>query len=92
MVEEKAEQTKNVFAVGALVTSNLIAEQRLTLTEDLRYLHPEEKVLKVVRKKSKKHRKTCHWGPLIWWSFEVLSDHNDTEEDDVVDWDWRHAV
>ena len=61
--------SKNVFAVGALVTSDLIAEQRLTFREDLRYLHPEEKVLEVARKKSKKHRTTCRWdywflGPL----------------------------
>ena len=32
--EEKALQTKSAFAVGALVTSVLIAEQRLALTED----------------------------------------------------------
>ena len=59
----KAEQTKNAFAVGAVVTSELIAEQRLTLTED-RNLHPKEEVLEVSRKKSKKHIKMCHWRPL----------------------------
>ena len=34
---------KNVFAVGALVTSELTAEHRLRLTEDLRNLHPKGK-------------------------------------------------
>ena len=28
--------------------------------------HPKEKVLEVARKKNQKHRKMCHWGPLIW--------------------------
>ena len=60
---------KNVFAVGALVTSELIAEQRLTLTEDLRNLHPKENVLEIAKMKSKKHRNMCH---------------GDTVEDDVV--------
>ena len=57
---------KNVFAVGALVTSEMTAEQRLRLTEDLRNLHPKENVLEIARMKSKKHRNTCHWGRLIW--------------------------
>ena len=33
-VEEKAEPTKNVFAVGVVVILEQIAEQKLTLTED----------------------------------------------------------
>ena len=64
MVEGKAERTKNVFDVGVLVKSEQIAEQRVTLMEDTRNLHPKEKVLEVARKKSKKHRKTCHWRPF----------------------------
>ena len=30
------------------------------------------------------HRKMCHWALLIWGLFEVLSDHGETTEDDVV--------
>ena len=41
--EEKEEQTKNAFAVGAMVTSELIAEQRLTQTEDPRNLHQRKR-------------------------------------------------
>ena len=52
--------------------------------EDLRNLRPREKVLEIVRKKSTNHRKMCHWALLIWVLFEVLSDHGETIEDDVV--------
>ena len=50
-------------AVDAMVTSEQIAEPRPTLMEDLRNLHPKEKVLEVAMKKSQKHPKMCDWGP-----------------------------
>ena len=53
-------------AVNALVTSERVAEPRLISMEDPRNPHPKEKVLGVARKKNQKHRKMCHWGPLIW--------------------------
>ena len=58
-VEGRVTPTKNVSAVDALVTSELTAEQRLTLMEDLRNLRPKEKVLEVARKKSQKNHKIC---------------------------------
>ena len=87
----------NAFAVGALVRSELDAEQRLTLTEDNRSLHPKEKGLEVAGKKTKKHRKTCLWEAIDLGSFEVPSDHGDTEEDGEESsffdcWDEQSAV
>ena len=66
--------------VGALVTSERIAEPRPKLVEDLRNLHPKEKVLEVARKKIPKQNVLL--GTIDLGSFEVLSDHGDAEEDD----------
>ena len=82
-MEEKVEPTKSVSAVDALVTSERIAEPRLTLMEDPRNLHPKEKVLEVARTKIQKQYKMCHWGPSFLGFFEVGSDHGDTVEDDI---------
>ena len=76
-VEEKAEPTRNVFALGA--------KQRRTRMQDSRIMHPKEKVLEVARKKSKKHRKTCHWRPLIWGLLKCCQTTGDTAEDVVDD-------
>ena len=76
---------KNVFAVGVLVILEQVAEQRPALAEDPRNLHPKEHVLEVARKKSKKHRKTCHWGPFIWGLLKCCQTTGTSWEDDVVD-------
>ena len=76
---------KNVFAVGALVTSELTAEHRPQIdgrTSQICTL--KENVLEIERMASEKHHDTCHWGRLIWGLFEVPSNHGDTVEDDVV--------
>ena len=65
-VEGRVEPTKNVSAVDALVTSERIAEPRLTSMEDSRNLLSEEKTLEVATKKSQKHHKMGHWRPSIW--------------------------
>ena len=79
-MEGKAEPTKNVFAVGALVISEQIAEQRPTLTEDSRNLHPKEKGLEVAKKKKQETSQNVPLGTVDL----KLSDHGGTAENDVV--------
>ena len=53
--------------------------------EDFRNPRPGEKASEIVRKKSKNHRRMCLWALLICLLFfKVLSDHDETTEDDVV--------
>ena len=59
---ERPQLTKNVFVVGAFFTSEPIAEQRLTLTEDIRNLLPRGNgVVEVAccRKFSKCRQRAC---------------------------------
>ena len=58
--------TENVSVVEALVTSEQIAEPKLTSMEDSQNLRPKGKELEIVRTKKQRHRKMCHWGPSIW--------------------------
>ena len=65
-VEAKVDTTRNVSVVDAFVTSERIAEPRLTSMEDPGNLHQKEKVLEDAGKKIQKHHKMCHWEPSIW--------------------------
>ena len=77
----KVEPTKIFFAVGALATSELIAEQRLTLTEDTRNLHTKGKGVGSCEEEEQETSQNVPLGTIDLGSFEVLSDHGDTEED-----------
>ena len=57
---------ENVSAVDALVTSEQIAEPKLTPMEDLQNLRRKRKVSEIVRMKKQNRHKLCHWGPSIW--------------------------
>ena len=76
--EERVKLTKNVSAVDALVTSEQVAEPKLTSMEDPQNLRPKGKVSEIVR--TKKQR--LPFGTIDLGSFEVLSDHGEEEEDD----------
>ena len=78
----KGRTDKECFRCGRIGHIRADCRAKTLLNGGPRNLHPKEKELKIARKKSKKHRKTCRWRLLIWVrSFEVLSDHDDTEED-----------
>ena len=62
--------------MGALVTSERIAEPRLKLMEDPRNLHPKGKGVGSCGKQN------VLLGTIDLGSFEVLSDHGDAEEND----------
>ena len=49
---------------------------------DHQNLRRKGKVLEIVRMKKQRPHKMCHWGPSIWGSFEVLSDHGDEVDGD----------
>ena len=83
-MEGKAEPTENVFVVGALVTSELIAWQRLTLTEDPRKLRPREKGVGSCEEEVKETQQIVPLGTIDLGSFEMLSDHDDAVEEHVV--------
>ena len=80
--EGRAKLTESVSAVDALVTFEQIAEPKFTSMEDTKNLRPNGSFLKSARMKKQRLHKMCHWGPLIWGPFEVLSDHGDEVEDD----------
>ena len=64
--EGRVKLTKHVSAVDALVTSEQIAEPKLTSMEDAQNLRPQGKVSEIVRTEKQRLRKMCRWGPLIW--------------------------
>ena len=78
----KSKTDKEFFIVDELATSEPIAEPRLTLMEDFRNPHPRHKTLEIVRKTKKSQHVPL--GIFDLGSFEVVSDHGDTVEDDFV--------
>ena len=80
--EGRVKLTENVSAVDALVTSEQIAEPKLTSMEDPPKSAPKGKVLEIARMKRQRPHKMCHWGQLMVGSFEVSSDHGDDMDGD----------
>ena len=82
--EGRVKLTKNVSAVDALVTSEQIAEPKLTSMEDLQNLRPQGKVLEIARTKKQRPHKMCHWGPSIGvfevWSGDEVDGDESTDE------------
>ena len=82
--EGRATPTKNVFVVDALATSEPIAEPRLALQENLRNPRPGEKGFGNCEKEKQKSSKNVSVGIIDLGSFQVLSHHGETKEDNVV--------
>ena len=81
--EGRVKLTKNVSAVEALVTSEQIAEAKLTSMEDTRNLRPKEKVMGSCEDEETETSEHVPLGTIDLGSFEVLSDHGDTADDEV---------
>ena len=66
--EGRVKLTENVSAVDALVTSEQIAEPKLTSMEDplSTICAQRETVLEIARPKKQRPHKMCRWGPSIW--------------------------
>ena len=82
-VEGRVKPTENVSAVDAVVPSGWIAETRPTLLEDPRNLHPKGKGVRSCEEEEPETSQNVPLGTIDLGSFEVLSDHGDTTEDDV---------
>ena len=61
-VDGRAKRDKECFVVQALATSGADCRAKIYVDEKPRNLHPREKALKIVRKKSRTFRKMCHWA------------------------------
>ena len=77
-VDEKAEPTKNVFAVGVLVIVEQVVEERPPKSA------PKGKGVGSCEEEERETLQNVRLGTIDLGSFEVLSDHGDTVEDDVV--------
>ena len=79
---ERVKLIENVTVVVALVTSERNVEPRLVSMEDPRNLHPKESVGSCEEEKQETSQ-NVPLGTIDLGTFEVLSDHGDTAEDDV---------
>ena len=62
----KTDRECSVSAVDAVVSSEQIAEPKLTSMGDSQNLRPKGKVLEVVRTQKQRPHKMCQLGPLFW--------------------------
>ena len=79
--EGRVKLTENFSAVDALITSEQIAEPKLTSMEDPEICAQRGKVLEIVRTKKQRSHKNVPLGTIDLETFEGLSDHG--EEVDV---------
>ena len=80
--EGRVKLTENDSAVDALVTSEQIAEPKLTSMGDPQNLRLKGKVLEIARTKKTKTSQNVPWRTIDVGSFEVLSDHGDEVDGD----------
>ena len=82
-VEGRVEPTKTVSAADALVTSERIAEPRLTFMEDHPTSAPKGKGAGSCEEEKPETSQNVPLETIDLGSFEVLSDRGDAAEDDV---------